>query len=140
MSGIRRKAVKFLYHRILHADDTPNRIALGAAIATFVAFTPTMGFQTVIALAIAAALRANKAICILLVWITNPLTFVPIYWFCWRLGAVVLPGGNSSDAGRVLDKMSRAASVSTFPRLLEWDFWVHGMKFMLDLGVELQQQ
>ena len=137
LSGIRRQVVKLLYHRVLHADDSPHRIALGVGIATFVAFTPTMGFQTVIALAVAAALRANKADCIPLVWITNPFTFVPIYWFCWRIGAGVLPGGNTADAGRVMAKLSSAASVATFSRMLEWSFWARGVKFMLDLGVEL---
>ena len=36
VSGIWRTARKFVYKRMLHADDTPHRIALGVGIATFV--------------------------------------------------------------------------------------------------------
>ncbi len=137
MSGLKRKAARVLFHRVLHADDTPHQIALGAAIGTFVAFTPTMGFQTVIALGIAAALRANKVVCIPLVWLTNPLTSVPIYWFCWTVGAWVLPGGNSAHATDVLHRMTRAAESITWSGFFQWSFWIRAGRFMLDLGAEL---
>ncbi len=137
MSRFRRKAMKFLYGRVLHADDTPHRIALGAAVGTFVGFSPTMGFQTVIALAVSAILRANKAICVPLVWITNPLTFVPIYWFCWRVGASVLPTGEGADGSAVLARMTSAANSVTLTRMLEWSFWAKAAEFVVGLGAEL---
>ncbi len=76
----------FLSHKVLHTDDTPHAIALGAAIAMFITFLPLIGFQTVIAVGLAALVRANKAICVPIVWITNPLTMVPIYRACLTLG------------------------------------------------------
>jgi uncharacterized protein len=81
---------EFVFHRVLHADDPPHRLALGAAIGVFVAFTPTLGVQTVIVIFLAWLLRANKAVGIPIVWITNPATAVPIYYPCYRIGRFLL--------------------------------------------------
>ncbi|MHC4063371.1 MAG: DUF2062 domain-containing protein [Planctomycetota bacterium] len=137
MSGIWKKARRFVFHSVLHADDSPHRIALGVAIATLVAFSPALGLQTVIALAIAAALRANKAVCIPLVWITNPFTAVPVYWFCWRLGAGLLDGNTDTNPQTVLERMSSVATVHSFSQLLEWSFWSTLVNMFIELGAEL---
>lgn len=137
MSGIWRQARKFLYHRVLHTDDTPHRIALGVAIATFVAFTPTMGAQMVIAVAIAAALRANKAVCIPIVWVTNPFTAVPIYSFCWMAGAWIVDAENGANVQAVVERMAAVAAIPSWSQLLEWSFWSSVMALLVDLGTEL---
>ena len=87
---------RFIALKVLHTDDTPHAVALGAAIATVIAFLPLLGFQTVISIGIAAMFRANKAICVPIVWITNPFTWGPIYFGCFSLGRLVLPGGNGT--------------------------------------------
>ncbi len=74
-----RKTWAFLVHRVLHADDTPHRIALGVAIGVFIAWTPTIGFQMALVVALAWLLNANRVVGIPLVWISNPVTLVPIY-------------------------------------------------------------
>ncbi len=56
----------------------------------FVAFTPTVGVQMLIAGFLSWLLRANKAVSLAVVWISNPGTMVPIYWFCYRVGCAVL--------------------------------------------------
>ena len=137
MSGLWKQARKFVFHRILHADDTPHRIALGVGLAVFVAFTPTLGLQTVLALAIATALRANKAVCVPLVWITNPATAVPVYWFCWRVGSGILDGPGAANPDQVLDRMSAAASLSSVTQLFQWSFWSAVGTMILELGSEL---
>ena len=137
MSGIWRQARKFLYHRVLHTDDTPHRIALGVAIATFVAFTPTMGAQMVIAVAIAAVLRANKAVCIPIVWFTNPFTAVPIYSFCWMIGAGIVDAENGANVQAVVERMAAVAAIPSWYHLLEWSFWSSVMALLVDLGTEL---
>ena len=119
----------------MHADDSPHRIALGVAIATLVAFSPTLGCHTVLALAIAAGLRANKAVCIPVVWITNPFTAVPVYWFCWRLGAGLLDGGTNPQT--VLERMSSMATLQSYGQLVEWGFWSALFGMAVELGAEL---
>ena len=80
----------FLYHNVLHADDPPHRLALGAAIGVFVMFTPTIGFQMLISVLIAWLLKANKAIGLPVVWISNPATFIPIFYPSYLVGRVLL--------------------------------------------------
>ncbi|NOX58230.1 MAG: DUF2062 domain-containing protein [Planctomycetes bacterium] len=135
-----RSAKSFVVRRVLHADDTPHRIALGVGLATFVGFTPTMGLQTAIALGLAALLRANKAVCIPIVWITNPLTFVPIYGACWWLGAMILPGSKlPAEQAAVLTKLQGFGSGGTgfFANLFSAEFWSSMLSFMLEIGAEL---
>ena len=45
-----RQIEHFIVYRILHADDTPHRLALGIALGVFVAWTPTVGLQMVLVL------------------------------------------------------------------------------------------
>ena len=88
----RRRARYFIIHTVLHADDPPHRLALGIAIAMFVTFTPTIGFQMALAVFFAWLLRANKAAGIALVWLSNPVTIIPIFYFCYRIGHMIVRG------------------------------------------------
>lgn len=85
-----RRMTGVLYHNILHADDPPRRLALGAAIGAFVTFTPTLGFQMAIVVFLAWLLNANKVVGLPIVWVSNPVTFVPIFFPCYWLGAMLL--------------------------------------------------
>lgn len=81
---------RFFIYRVLHVDDTPHRIALGLAVGIFITWTPTIGFQMILTVALAALLRANKAVGVPFVWISNPFTLLPIYGpnylvGCWLL-------------------------------------------------------
>ncbi|MDY0167844.1 MAG: DUF2062 domain-containing protein [Thermoguttaceae bacterium] len=68
----------------------PHRVALGAALGMFVAFTPTIGFQMVIVVSLASVLRANKLVGLPLVWISNPLTIPAIFYAGYSLGRAIL--------------------------------------------------
>lgn len=126
------KLRRFFLQKMLHADDTPHRIALGVALATLVAFLPLIGFQTVIALGLAALLRANKAVCIPIVWITNPFTFVPIYWVCGRLGRVIMSSASADDPSA---KLAGLATVEM--HVLEYEFWSNLFHLFANLSRDL---
>lgn len=81
---------RFFLYRVLHANDTPHRLALGAAIGVAVAFTPALGLHMILALLLARLCRANARVAIPLVWISNPLTIVPIYLPAYWLGHHIL--------------------------------------------------
>ncbi len=81
---------RFVLHQVLHADDPPHRLALGAAIGMFVMLTPTLGVQMIIVVFLAWLLRANKVVGLPIVWISNPATAVPIYYSCYWLGRTLL--------------------------------------------------
>ena len=46
--------------------------------------------QMIFAAAFAIYFRVNLPISVGLVWITNPLTMPPIFFFCYKLGALIL--------------------------------------------------
>jgi hypothetical protein len=98
-----RRLQAFFIYRVLHVDDRPHRIALGVAIGIFVTWTPTMGFQMLLTLALAWLLGANKLVGIPFVWISNPLTAAPIYYPNFMLGRWLLGGQYEPPKfGRVL--------------------------------------
>ena len=68
-----------------------NRRSAAAAVAVglFSAFIPTPG-QMLLAAALALYFRANLAISVVLVWITNPFTMPPIFYACYVLGSWLL--------------------------------------------------
>jgi hypothetical protein len=141
LSGLRRQWRNLFYKRILHADDTPHRIALGVAIATLVAFSPLLGLHTLIALSLAALLRANKAVCIPVVWITNPLTALPIYGSCWWLGRWILTGG-LKDGPEPVEEILRASppeysGLGALTHLHEAEFWRFLAGTIFSFGAEL---
>lgn len=55
----------------------------------FVAFMPMPGHMIVAILA-ALLLRVNIPVAALAVWVTNPLTVVPIFYLAYRLGCAVM--------------------------------------------------
>jgi hypothetical protein len=87
---LQRWISRFILHSVLHADDPPHRLALGIAIGVFITFTPTVGFQMALVVFLAWLLRANKIVGLPIVWLTNPVTIVPIYYTCYRVGRFVL--------------------------------------------------
>jgi uncharacterized protein (DUF2062 family) len=64
-------------------------IAFGLAVGLFVAFMPILG-QMFVAAALAILVRVNLPIAVMAVWVTNPVTIAPIYFFSYRLGAYIL--------------------------------------------------
>ena len=87
---------RFLIYRVLHVDDTPHRIALGLAVGIFMTWTPLIGLQMILTVLLSALLRANKFVGVPFVWISNPLTAVPLYGFNFVVGAWILPGEYST--------------------------------------------
>lgn len=90
-----RRTPRTLLRSILMLDDTPHSVALGTAIGMFVGMTPTVGIQMIIVLIVAFLTRPffkfNKIAAVLTVYVTNPLTIVPIYWFNYKVGTFFIP-------------------------------------------------
>ncbi|MFP4155157.1 MAG: DUF2062 domain-containing protein [Halothiobacillaceae bacterium] len=61
----------------------------GVAVGLFSAFVP-IPFQMVLAAGLAILLRVNLPLSVVLVWITNPITIVPLLWVANRIGSIIL--------------------------------------------------
>ena len=68
-----------------------NRRSVSGAVAVglFTAFIP-VPFQMFIATVGAVLFRVNILISVLLVWISNPVTMPPLFYFCYRVGLWIL--------------------------------------------------
>jgi uncharacterized protein (DUF2062 family) len=79
------------FHGLLQLDDAPWRIALALAVGVFISCTPTLGFQTLLALLVATLARLNRAATVTGVWINLPWVTPLVYAGALKLGGVVLP-------------------------------------------------
>ena len=66
-----------------------HSVAKAFAVGVFCAFMP-IPFQMLLAAAIAIMVHCNIPISVALVWLTNPITMPPVFYFCYRLGAWIL--------------------------------------------------
>lgn len=78
------------YHYVMTIHGHPREIALGLALGLFVAMTPTLGFQMIIAVFLATVFRWNRFSAAAGVWLSNPLTAPFIYGLAYLVGAWVL--------------------------------------------------
>lgn len=82
-----------LFGTLLHDPNLLhlNRRSVSGAffVGLFWAFVP-VPLQMIFAAAFAIYFRVNLPISVGLVWITNPLTMPPIFFFCYKLGALIL--------------------------------------------------
>lgn len=95
-----------MFRSLLFIQDTPHSIALGTAIGLFIAWTPTVGIHMILVVAAAMLLRANKLAGLVAVYVSNPLTMLPMYWIEYWLGALVL------EQRFTYDEMRRALDYS----------------------------
>ena len=70
-----------------HINRTSTSVAF--AVGLFVAFIP-LPSQMVFACLISIWLRCNLPLAVALCWITNPVTIGPMFWFAYKVGALVL--------------------------------------------------
>jgi uncharacterized protein (DUF2062 family) len=73
--------------KALHGD--PHYISMGMAVGFFVAITPTIPFQTIIAVGLAFILKGSKAAAALATWISNPLTMPFFYYVSYKAGSML---------------------------------------------------
>jgi len=135
-----RKIRDVIVYRILGVNDSPHRIALGVAIGFFVAWTPTLGFQMIIAVALASLLRGNRAVTIPVVWITNPITAVPLYYTNWCVGHAIRAGSLDFDPAvrETLTKLVAGGGLTSYVyNFLDVSFWRELGLLLAECGIDL---
>lgn|GEM_PF-508498 len=82
--------IKKLIRTVLLIRNSPHSLALGVALGLFIGLTPTVGIQMLLVVVIGTLIGANRIIALVLCWISNPLTFLPLYYLFYLLGAWIL--------------------------------------------------
>ncbi len=75
---------------LLALDGNTNQIAASFAVGIFVGLSPLLGVHTILALGLIYIFRLNLTATMTGVYITNPLTIIPIYTFSTWTGAKML--------------------------------------------------
>ncbi|MEZ6193967.1 MAG: DUF2062 domain-containing protein [Phycisphaerales bacterium] len=81
---------------IVAIRETPRQVALGVALGSFIAFTPFIGLQMLLAALVATVAGASKKAAMLAVWISNPVTMGPIFAFTYHLGLLFITPTSAS--------------------------------------------
>jgi len=118
--------------KILLLDCPPNRIAMAAAIGVAIGFSPYIGFHTVLAIGISFVFNLPLYPLIVGAYITNPLTFIPIYTACYKLGEWVT--GQTAEIPLNFSDMS-LKTVMTTAKSFVYPFFTGAHLLGLILGV-----
>lgn len=117
---------RMLLRQILALDDTNHSKALGVAIGMFVGMTPTVGIQMILVLVFAGLtsklFQFNRVAALLTVYISNPVTMLPIYWLDYKVGTWFIYG----DATR-----------EQFAKILEYDGFAEWWETIFGLFVTI---
>jgi uncharacterized protein (DUF2062 family) len=120
-----------LLRYVLSLDDSAHHIALGTAMGMFIGLTPTVGIQMAITIVVyylcLPFFRFNCKAAIVTVYISNPLTMVPLYWFDYRVGQFVFGGADITQ--------DRIREIITYDGFAEW--WRAIVTLFVDLGVPM---
>ena len=114
MNLIKNLHYKKILSLFLKQDGTPFFNAKGIAVGVFCGCFPFFGFQTLLGLFLAKAAKGNLFLAAIGTWISNPFTYIPLYFFNYKVGSFFLK--NSSDI--IFDK-----------DLMIEELWVQGSVF-----------
>lgn len=85
-----RRLFRYLFIRFLRIRSSPEAIARGVAAGAFTGSFPLLGIQSIAGIALAALFRGNKMVAAASTWISNPITFVPLFALNFQVGRWLL--------------------------------------------------
>ena len=115
IKNIKYKKILSLF---LKQDGSPLFNAKGIAVGVFCGCFPFFGFQTLLGLFLARVAKGNLFLAAIGTWISNPFTYIPLYFFNYKVGSYLLK--NSPDI--IFDK-----------NLITEELWKKGSFFSLRL-------
>ncbi len=71
-------------------NGSPLYNAKGVAVGVFCGCFPFFGFQTLLGLFLARIVKGNFFLAAIGTWISNPFTYVPLYFFNYKVGSFLL--------------------------------------------------
>ncbi len=83
---------------LLRQEGTPGERARGLAVGVFSGCFPLFGFQIVLGILLSTILKGNRLLAVSGTWISNPMTYLPLFWFNYNVGCFFLgniPGDNN---------------------------------------------
>tara|TARA_Y100000589_G_scaffold313492_1_gene334899 strand:- start:494 stop:934 length:441 start_codon:yes stop_codon:yes gene_type:complete len=110
---------EFNYKKILsliwQQDGSPFVKAKGTAVGVFSGCFPFFGFQTLMGVSLAKVLNGNLVLAAIGTWISNPLTYIPLYILNYKIGSFIF----NDNQSKFID-----------PSLIKDQFWQQGSFFI----------
>ena len=116
------------YNKILslfrNQNGSPFFNAKGLAIGVFSGCFPFFGFQTLIGVFLAKLARGNIFLAAIGTWISNPFTYVPLYYFNYKVGSIFLNNSpnNIIEKNLVIDNLWKKGGIFSLRLLLGSSF------------------
>ena len=73
-------------------EGSPSQRALGLGVGIFSGCFPFFGLQTLMGIFLAKIFKSNTLLAAVGTWISNPFTYVPLYFLNYRVGSRLLNG------------------------------------------------
>ncbi|MBF0518108.1 MAG: DUF2062 domain-containing protein [Nitrospirae bacterium] len=125
--------IKNACKQLIGLNDPPFLIALSFGVGVFIGFSPLYGIHTVLGLIAAWAFKLNKASLITGVYLSNPVTIVPIYTFGTWFG-IKITGSTASISDFNLKGLTLSNIENTLESLL-WPFIIGNTVLSVLVGV-----
>ena len=109
-----KKILSFFWQQ----NGSPFYNAKGLAIGVFSGCFPFFGFQTLLGVFFAKLVKGNIILAAIGTWISNPFTYIPLYFFNYKVGSILFDNNSHS----VIKK-----------NLIINDIWKQGSIFSLKL-------
>jgi len=87
--------IKKILSLFLQQEGSPFFNAKGVALGVFSGCFPFFGFQTLLGLFLAKLARGNILLAAVGTWISNPFTYIPLYYFNYKVGSILLNNHSS---------------------------------------------
>lgn len=97
---------------LLHLDDPPWRIALALALGVFLGCTPLYGLHTILAIAVAALARVNKAAAVTGAWLNLPWITPFVYAASLKIGTLIVPDPDGTRSAWVAFALAHPGRLS----------------------------
>lgn len=138
------RRAKYLMRRLLRAlgkaTGTSRQIAMGVAIGFIVGWLPIVGIQMIVAVTVCTIMRVNKVVPLFPIWLTNPVTIIPIYSFNYWVGWNLVGGPPLSNLVAVLRRMIIPPAPE--PGINRFEAWWESIQYSLgelvSMGWEMQ--
>ena len=111
------------YKKILslfrNQNGSPFFNAKGLAIGVFSGCFPFFGFQTLIGVFFAKLAKGNIFLATIGTWISNPFTYIPLYYFNYKVGSIFFNSSNKIiEISLVIDDLWKQARIFSLKLLL----------------------
>ena len=125
-----------LINPVLHSTAPVPEVSLGVAVGVFLGLTPTVGVQMYLVALVWSIYRYifcrhfNLPVGVAMVWISNPLTMVPLYYLFLVTGYWLLETQNRISYELFTEYLGHISSMEG-----KWEMVIAGASFLLiDLG------